>query len=204
MKRLAVCLVALFGLSCGLVSVAADFDGDGHDDIAVFRPSSGLWAVRGVTRFYFGSGGDVPVPGNYTGSAAAEAAVFRTRNGLWAVRGMTRVYFGGGEDVPLTGVGSRWLTMDSINIGSSSYTLNPQYSFYEIYNDWGYYLNLSIGNGSTPGQLLIIACASGTNYVVISDTGNAKLAGEWEGDNHDIITLIWDGSYWIEMSRSNN
>lgn len=80
-----------------------DFDGDGTDDPAVFRPSSGLWAVRGITRFYFGSAGDYPVPLNYSISSTSNPAIFRPDTGLWAVRGTTRIYFGGRGDSPLRG-----------------------------------------------------------------------------------------------------
>ncbi len=66
---------------------SGDYDGDGTSDIAVFRGSSGLWAVRGVTRAYFGAGGDVPVPGVYGGAPAAEMGIFRPAAGLWAIRG---------------------------------------------------------------------------------------------------------------------
>ena len=50
MKKLAIVSVVLFCLSGGLVSPAADFDGDSRDDVAIFRPTTGLWAIRGVTR----------------------------------------------------------------------------------------------------------------------------------------------------------
>ena len=42
----------------------SDFDGDGTADIAIFRPSSGLWAIHRVTRVYFGGSGDLPVGGS--------------------------------------------------------------------------------------------------------------------------------------------
>jgi len=208
MKRWAIGLVVLFSLSCGLVTPAADFDGDGYDDLAVFRPSSGLWAVRDMTRFYFGSMGDIPAPGNYIGSAAAEAAIFRPATGLWAIQGLTRSYFGNDEDVPLTGVGSRHLSMKTIEDAAGFYTLNPQYQFYEIiYNRGLDHVYVSIGNGATPGQLLVIAVKPGQGGlfdIVILDTGNAKLAGVWSAQPNDSITLIWDGNYWIETSRSEN
>ncbi len=38
-----------------------DYDGVDGDDIAIFRDRIGLWAVRGLTRFYFGRWGDLPV-----------------------------------------------------------------------------------------------------------------------------------------------
>jgi hypothetical protein len=97
-KGLIVSLVVFFGLSYGLLSPAADFNGDGTGNIAIFRASSGLWSVRGITRVYFGSTGDNPVPGDYDGNGTDSPAVFRAASGLWAARGVTRVYFGGSSD----------------------------------------------------------------------------------------------------------
>jgi len=81
----------------------SDFDGDGTPDPALFRESSGLWSVRGMTRFHFGACPNEPVPADYDGDGTAEAAVFRGEDGLWAVRGLTRSYFGGAGDCPLPG-----------------------------------------------------------------------------------------------------
>jgi hypothetical protein len=39
----------------------ADYRGRGKAEVAVFRPASGLWAVKEVTRAYFGRPGDIPV-----------------------------------------------------------------------------------------------------------------------------------------------
>ena len=104
MKRWAIgCLVAVFGLSLGLVSLAADFNGDGIGDIAIFRASSGLWSVRGITRIYFGGSGDNIVPGDYNGNGTDQPSIFRATSGLWAVRGVTRIYFGGSSDAAMPG-----------------------------------------------------------------------------------------------------
>jgi len=78
-----------------------DYNGDGTSEIAVFRPAAGLWAVRNLTRFYFGRPGDIPVPGDYFGDGTAAAAVFRPGSGLWAVRELTRFYFGRPGDFPV-------------------------------------------------------------------------------------------------------
>ena len=32
-----------------------------YDDVVIFRPDSGLWAVRGVSRTYFGSSRDMAI-----------------------------------------------------------------------------------------------------------------------------------------------
>jgi len=76
-----------------------DYDGDGTADIAVFRKGSGLWAVRAVTRLYFGISGDLPVAGDYDGDGTTNPSIFRD-NGLWAIRGITRFYFGSSDGVP--------------------------------------------------------------------------------------------------------
>jgi len=82
---------------------SGDYDGDGTSDIAVFRPATGLWAVRGLTRAYFGGMGDIPASGDYNGDGSTDFAVFRPEDGLWAVRGLTRVYFGGSQDASVPG-----------------------------------------------------------------------------------------------------
>ncbi len=78
-----------------------DYDGDGTSEIAVYRPGTGLWAVRGLTRFYFGRPADLPIPGDYFGDGTAAAAIFRPGTGLWAVRELTRFYFGAPGDLPV-------------------------------------------------------------------------------------------------------
>ena len=80
-----------------------DYSGDGLSDIAIFRENSGLWAVRAVTRLYFGTSGDIPVSGDYDGDGTADVAIFRNSSGLWAIRDISRIYFGASSDLPVPG-----------------------------------------------------------------------------------------------------
>ena len=109
MKRICiiVVLVAMGFIPVGL-SPAFDFNGDGADDIAVFRPSTGLWAVRGVTRSYFGTWNDEPAVGDYDGDGADEIAIYRATTGLWAIQGGTRAYFGSAGDLPIGSSDGDW------------------------------------------------------------------------------------------------
>jgi len=93
----------LYATGPSAATASGDYDGDGRADIAVFRPTTGLWAVRGVTNLYFGGPLDSPVSGDYDGDGTAEVAVYRGTTGLWAARGITRFYFGTSSDLPVPG-----------------------------------------------------------------------------------------------------
>ncbi len=82
---------------------SGDYNGDGSSDIAIFRATSGLWSVRGITRIYFGSTSDQPVSGDYDGDDTTDIGLFRASSGLWAIRGVSRVYFGSTSDIPVPG-----------------------------------------------------------------------------------------------------
>lgn len=79
---------------------SGDYNGDGTSDIAIFRDSSGLWAVRGITRVYYGRNGDIPAPGDYDGDGTTDITIFRPSTGLWSVWGLGRAYFGAPGDQP--------------------------------------------------------------------------------------------------------
>jgi|GEM_PF-1316624 len=78
-----------------------DYDGDGTSDIAIFRALSGMWAVRGITRIYFGGSDDLTVPGDYNGDGTTDIGVYRGVSALWAIRNLSRAYFGGSSGRPV-------------------------------------------------------------------------------------------------------
>lgn len=82
---------------------SGDYNGDGTTDVAIFRKAVGLWALRGITRLYYGSSGDIPVSGDYDGDGTTDVAVFRNITGLWAIRDISRVYLGNAADFPVPG-----------------------------------------------------------------------------------------------------
>lgn len=77
--------------SLGDFFAAADYDGDGRFDIAVFR--GGVWYIiessTGSVRYeYWGQPGDVPAPNDFDGDGKADLAIARSEGGLryWWVR----------------------------------------------------------------------------------------------------------------------
>ncbi len=65
---------------------------------AVFPASAQQWAVKDLTRVYFGAQTDDPVPADYAGDGYADPAIFRGSSGLWSVKDLTRVYLGNSTD----------------------------------------------------------------------------------------------------------
>jgi hypothetical protein len=87
--------------------VAADYDGDGRTDVAVFRIENGVWYIQrsreGFTGVQFGVGTDKPTPADYDGDGRADVAVYR--EGVWylqrSTQGFTGVAFGNSTDKPI-------------------------------------------------------------------------------------------------------
>ncbi|MGI8786674.1 MAG: DUF5711 family protein [Pyrinomonadaceae bacterium] len=84
-----------------------DYDGDGRDDLTVFRPSSSTWYIQpgNAANFYgvpFGLATDKLVPADYDGDGKTDIAVYRA--GIWYLQrsqtGFLGIAFGDGGDIP--------------------------------------------------------------------------------------------------------
>src|SRR5688572_12615091 len=75
-------------------SAISNFDTDGISDVAVFRPSTGVWyslntANANFQAVQFGLADDIIVPGDYDADGKTDRAVFRPSTGVWYVQKST-------------------------------------------------------------------------------------------------------------------
>ncbi|WP_416237507.1 transglycosylase family protein [Streptomyces sp. NBC_00162] len=95
----------------GDVPMTGDFDGVGHDQLGIFRPSTSTFVVRhddgSITSLVFGQAGDIPVPGMWDGNGHAQMGVYRPSTGTFIVRhddgSVTTAALGQAGDIPIVG-----------------------------------------------------------------------------------------------------
>ena len=63
---------------------------------------------------------------------------------------------------------------------------------------------VSAGMGlGTSGQIVTLI-NTGTNAITISDTVNSQLSGNIALGQYDSLTVVFDGTYWIQLATANN
>lgn len=90
----------------------------------------------------------------------------------------------------------------NVVVGTSTVTVGDN-SYMRVVSTGASTINLS--NGLATGQMLLIESGGGT--ITVSDNAavsNCNLAANRSLGTNDVLTLIWNGADWIEVSFTNN
>jgi len=93
-------LHAVYGYSTD-TPIPADYNGDGKDEVAVYRSSNSTFHVLNQPSVPYGIPGDVPIVGDYNNDNHADIAVFRPSTATFYVKDQFSVAFGLPTDTPI-------------------------------------------------------------------------------------------------------
>jgi len=157
-------------------SAISNFDNDGLSDIAVYRPSSGIWyglnsSNGNLYAAAFGTTGDKIAPGDYDGDGKTDTAVYRPSTQTWYIQqstaGFRAVTFGLSTSIPVPG--------DYDGDGKTDVAL-----FFPENGSWNY-----------------IRSSDGVATYAFFGTANDKpVPGDYDGDGKTDFAVFRSGVVW--------
>ena len=91
----------------------------------------------------------------------------------------------------------------TVSVGANGNLTIGDESYVRINNTCGCIIYLTLLNGVTPGQFLILENI-GAQAIGISDNDNTRMAGNDFLVTNGTLTFVWNGADWVELSRSSN
>jgi hypothetical protein len=194
----------------GDLPVPADYDGNGRDDLAVFRPSEGMWYVSSAGNFRFGEQEDMPVPGDYNGDGRADIAVYRPSNGTWYISTLGNFLFGERGDIPIPADynGDGRTDVAVYRPSNGTWYISTRGNF--VFGEEGDVPVPADYDGDGRDDIAVYRPSNGTWYIstrgnfAFGERGDIPVPGDYNGDGSDDIAVYRPSNgTWYISTRGN-
>jgi murein DD-endopeptidase MepM/ murein hydrolase activator NlpD len=187
------------------IPTPGDYNGDGIDDVAVFRGSNSTWYIRGIGPFKYGAMDDIPVVGDYNGDGKDDIAVFRESNSTWYIRGIGPALYGTINDIPVVGDYNGDGKDDIAVFRPSNSTWYIRGIGPSIYGAGGDIPAIGDYNGDSRDEIAVFRPSNSTWYIrgigpfIFGTNGDIPVPADYNGDGKDDIAVFRpsNGTWYI-------
>jgi len=185
------------------IPVPADYNGDGRDDVAIFRESNSTWYVYGIGPFSYGTVGDIPVVADYNGDGKDDIAVFHPSNSTWYLYGVGSFVYGTVGDIPVVADYNGDKKADIAVFRPSNSTWYIRGVGPSLYGTSGDIPVVADYNGDGKADIAVFRPSNSTWYLygigpsIYGTVGDIPVVGDYNGDGKaDIAIFRPSNSTW--------